>query len=136
MRPIDGDRLMMHLTDWWFSSFGQEENNESKAIKTVIDKIKQTLGEFALEKQEADRWIPVTERLPEEYGEYRITWKTSSDPGKRFIGDAEYEQGFEWDDAHDRFFGEWLLEDYVKAYPDVEVTAWKPIGEPYTEEEA
>jgi hypothetical protein len=89
----------------------------------------------ALEKQEADRWIPVTERLPEEYGEYRITWKTSSDPGKRFIGDAEYEPGFEWDDAHDRFFGEWLLEDYVKAYPDVEVTAWKPIGEPYTEED-
>ena len=89
----------------------------------------------ALEKQEKDRWIPVTERLPEEYGEYRITWKTSSDPGKRFIGNAEYEPGFEWDDAHDRFFGEWLLEDYVKAYPDVEVTAWKPIGEPYTEEE-
>jgi hypothetical protein len=90
----------------------------------------------ALKKQEQDRWIPVTERLPEEYGEYRITWKTSSDPGKRFIGDAEYEPGLEWDDAHDRFFGEWLLEDYVKAYPDVEVTAWKPIGEPYTEEEA
>ena len=89
----------------------------------------------ALEKQDQDRWIPVTERLPEEYGEYRITWKTSSDPGKRFIGDAEYEPGFEWDDAHDRFFGEWLLEDYVKAYPDVEVTAWKPIGEPYTEED-
>jgi hypothetical protein len=90
----------------------------------------------ALKKQEQDRWIPVTERLPEEYGEYRITWKTSSDPGKRFIGDAEYEPGLEWDDAHDRFFGEWLLEDYVKAYPDVEVTAWKPIGEPYTEDEA
>ena len=95
-----------------------------------------TLAISALEKQERDRWIPVTERLPEEYGEYRITWKTSSDPGSRFIGDAEYEPGFEWDDAHDRFFGEWLLEDYVKAYPDVEVTAWKPIGEPYTEEEA
>jgi len=95
-----------------------------------------TLAISALEKQEQDRWIPVTERLPEKYGEYRITWKTSSDPGKRFIGDAEYEPGFEWDDAHDRFFGEWLLEDYVKAYPDVEVTAWKPIGEPYTEEEA
>ena len=100
-------------------------------IKDALD-----MAISALEKQEQDRWIPVTERLPEEYGEYRITWKTSSDPGKRFIGDAEYEPGLEWDDAHDRFFGEWLLEDYVKAYPDVEVTAWKPIGEPYTEEEA
>jgi hypothetical protein len=99
------------------------------------EKFLEWLNAEALEKQEQDRWIPVTERLPEEYGEYRITWKTSSDPGKRFIGDAEYEPGLEWDDAHDRFFGEWLLEDYVKAYPDVEVTAWKPIGEPYTEEE-
>ena len=89
----------------------------------------------ALEKQEEDRWVSVTERLPEEYGEYRITWKTSSNPGKRFIGDAEYEPGFEWDDAHDRFKGEWLLEDYIKIYPNVEVIAWKPIGEPYTEEE-
>ena len=94
-----------------------------------------TIAISALEKQEEDRWIPVTDRLPEEYGEYRITWKTSSNPGKRFIGDAEYEPGFEWDDAHDRFKGEWLLEDYIKIYPNVEVIAWKPIGEPYTEEE-
>ena len=109
-----------------------------RELPLLNDKEKEAidLAISALEKQEADRWIPVTERLPEEYGEYRITWKTSSDPGKRFIGDAEYEPGLEWDDAHDRFFGEWLLEDYVKAYPDVEVTAWKPIGEPYKEEEA
>lgn len=62
MRLIDGDRLMMHLTDWWFSSFGQVETEESKAIKTVMDKIEQSLGVFAMEQ---DRWIPVTERLPE-----------------------------------------------------------------------
>ena len=58
MRLIDGDRLMMHLTDWWYSSFGQTETEESKAIKTVMDKIEQTLGEFTLEKQESapDPW--------------------------------------------------------------------------------
>ena len=59
MRPIDGDRLMMHLTDWWYSSFGQSETDESKAIKTVLDKIEQSLGVFAMEQ---DRWIPVTEK--------------------------------------------------------------------------
>ena len=104
-----------------------------EAPKEILDAHRLAIS--ALEKQEKDRWIPVTERLPEEYGEYRITWKTSYNPGKRFIGDAEYEPGFEWDDAHDRFVGEWHLGDYVKAYPDVEVTAWKPIGEPYTEED-
>ena len=85
----------------------------------------------ALDKQERGDWIPCAERLPEEYGEYRITWKTSVLDG-RFIGDAEYEPGLEWDDAHDRFFGEWLLDDYIKAYTDVEVIAWKPIEDPYT----
>ena len=58
MRLIDGDRLMMHLANWWYSSFGQTETEESKAIKTVMDKIEQTLGEFTLEKQESapDPW--------------------------------------------------------------------------------
>ena len=104
-------------------------------LRVMSEFLKKYFMSSAMEKQEQDRWIPVTERLPEEDGEYRITWKTSSNPGKRFIGDAEYEPGYEWDDAHDRFFGEWLLEDYVKAYPDVVVTAWKPIEEPYTEED-
>lgn len=89
----------------------------------------------ALEKQEQDRWIPVTERLPEEYGEYRITWKTSLSD-KPYIADSEFEQGHEWDDEHDRFKGRWLLDEYIKTYPGVEVIAWKPIGEPYTEEES
>ena len=88
----------------------------------------------ALDKQERSEWIPCAERLPEEYGEYRITWKTSVLDGW-FIGDAEYEPGYEWDNDHDRFKGEWLLEDYIKIYPNVEVIAWKPLEEPYTEEE-
>lgn len=55
MRPIDGDRLMMSLADWWYSSFGQVETDESKAIKTVLDKIEQSLGAFTLEKQTIDK---------------------------------------------------------------------------------
>ena len=126
-----------HYEDNYYSLFDCVELKRSKHWDGHTEKdVTRLLSLPALEKQEQYRWIPVTERLPEEYGEYRITWKTSSAPGKRFIGDAEYEPGLEWDDAHDRFFGEWLLEDYVKAYPDVEVTAWKPIGEPYTEEES
>ena len=121
MKPSEALKTLKKLQKWFL-----KYSDYYKAITVAIS---------ALEKQEEDRWIPVTDRLPEEYGEYRITWKTSSNPGKRFIGDAEYEPGFEWDDAHDRFKGEWLLEDYIKIYPNVEVIAWKPIGEPYTEEE-
>lgn len=80
----------------------------------------------------AQQWIPCSERLPEEYGEYRITWTTSASK-KQFVGDSEYEITSEWDDEHYRFKGEWLLDDYIKNYPDVKVIAWKPIEEPYKE---
>ena len=115
----------------WITALGKKTALYTDEAKEAFN-----MAISALEKQEQDRWIPVTDRLPEEYGEYRITWKTSSDPGKRFIGDAEYEPGYEWDNDHDRFKGEWLLEDYIKIYPNVEVIAWKPLEEPYTEEES
>lgn len=89
---------------------------------------------MAIKALEAQRWIPCSERLPEEYGEYRITWVTSAS-GKRLIGDAEFEVTSVWDNEHDRFKGEWLPDDYIKNYPDVKVLAWKQIEEPWRGEE-
>ena len=100
--------------------------NELKVLREKIQKV--------LEKQDVGRWIPVSERPPEEFGEYRITWKTSRS-NKTFIADSEYEPLIEFDNEHGRFNG-WLLDDYIKVYPDVEVIAWKPLEEPYTEEES
>lgn len=82
----------------------------------------------------AQQWIPCSERLPEEYGEYRITWATSASKN-RLIGDAEYEVTGEWDEVNGRFKGEWLLDEYIKNYPNVEVLAWKPLEEPWKGEE-
>lgn len=36
---IDGHKLIMSLNDWWYSSFGYEETEESKAIKKVINEV-------------------------------------------------------------------------------------------------
>lgn len=96
------------------------------AIHEAIDIIQQSRSQ--------SHWIPCSERLPKEYGEYRITWTTSAS-NKRFVGDSEYEVTSEWDDEHYRFKGEWLLDDYIKNYPDVKVIAWKPLEEPYREGE-
>lgn len=87
----------------------------------------------ALEQPE-QQWIPCSERLPEEYGEYRITWTTSASKN-RLIGDAEYEVTGEWDEVNGRFKGEWLLDEYIKSYPNVEVLAWKPLEEPWKGEQ-
>ena len=85
---------------------------------------------MAIKALKEQQWIPCKARLPEEYGEYRITWITSASE-KRLIGDAEFEVTGVWDNEHDRFEGEWLLDDYIKNYPDVEVLAWKPLEEPW-----
>lgn len=104
----------------------------SDLVKSLFDyeNGKKTLGQCVDDTPTAQQWIPCKARLPEEYGEYRITWITSASE-KRLIGDAEFEVTGVWDNEHDRFEGEWLLDDYIKNYPDVEVLAWKPLEEPW-----
>lgn len=122
MRPIDGDRLMMHLTDWWYSSFGQSETDESKAIKTVMDKIEKSLGEFALEKQDQDRWHSVAkEGNPKESGLYIVIDNSKMDGNK----------------PHTRYFNAYGEKAFWSGWRADEVVAWKEItSEPYTEEES
>ena len=100
----------------------------------------------ALEKQERERWIPVTERLPETTDPVNVTW-ANNDPvsyyedirGKRFTATACYHRGKWW----------WysavcqdLLDEYGKSCMDdeideaIEILAWRPLPEPYTEDEA
>ena len=89
--------------------------------------------QMGIEAIEQTRWIPISERLPEEYGEYLITW-TTSQIKRPFIGISEGEVTSEYDYEHNRFKFEWLLEDYIKNYPDVKVIAWMPLPEPYKTE--
>ena len=76
----------------------------------------------ALEKQEQDGWIPVTDRPPEEDCSCRVT-----------EGDFKSVIDCCWNN-HKKQFEVWSYyhDDYV---PITNVTAWKPIEEPYTEEE-
>lgn len=106
------------------------ERNTEGEIRRALN-----MGMAAIKREQ--RWIPVTERLPEEYGEYMITWTTSHSMvnGKYgLLGIAEYELTGEYDAENNRFKGEWLLEEYVENYSNVKVTAWMPLPEPYKAE--
>jgi hypothetical protein len=74
----------------------------------------------ALEKQEADRWIPVTERLPEEDKGLLVT------DGYGEIRHAVYIDWLEKVEFR-------TIEESITLY---DVKAWRPLPEPYTEEEA
>ncbi len=109
-------------------------NPDAKIFPVGKPKIERINSHPGLKAEQELKWIPVSERLPEKYGEYLITWTTSQSK-QPFIGISEGEVTGEYDFEHCRFKFEWLLEDYIKAYPDVEVIAWMPLPEPHKESE-
>ena len=103
-----------------------------------------TIAIAALEQKEKNRWIPVTERPPEECEEVNITWvNTCPEPyykdikDKPFTGSGLYCKGrWYWYSA--------VCKDYLEEYgvsqaddmhDDIKVTAWRPFPEPYKEED-
>lgn len=100
----------------------------------------------ALEKQERERWIPCNEGLPKTTDPVNVTW-VNNDPvsyyedikGKRFTATAHYHRGKWWwyssvcQDLLDEY-GKSCMDDEV--YEGIEILAWRPLPEPYEEEEA
>lgn len=67
----------------------------------------------ALEKQEQDKWIPVSVRLPEEEGCYLVTVRNDH---KRKYSKTAWYSGDGW-------------------FARQDIIAWRPLPEPYTEDE-
>ena len=74
-------------------------------------------------------WIPVTERLPEEYCECLVTYRTVD--MQEFMDILEYEPSYEFDYEKGRFKGEWLFATDDERFTDGEVIAWMPLPEHY-----
>lgn len=87
----------------------------------------------ALEKQQ---WIPCSERLPKEDGEYLVTYEKgyAEDYGFEPIGIAPFEvdcEGFGvWQEEFDRY----TLGSLGSEWVDIPVTAWMPLPESYKED--
>ena len=66
------------------------------------------------------KWIPVTERLPDKDGAYLVRWANKS------VGDAEYECKY-------GSFGYWIdimWDEDADWFPYVDITHWMPLPEP------
>ena len=108
-------------------------NVTCELIQEVID-----MAISALKKQEQDRWSPVTERLPEEDGNYLVTFDrryAEEYALDDIIGIAPFEadcEGFGiWqEDFHPETLGS-LGSDWVA----IQVTAWRPLPEAFEVEE-
>ena len=108
MRLIDADALIEKCGDWYV-----EEGTESGFIGTL-----KNLLATQPTIQPEPHWIPVTERLPKESGEYLVTvkWVTGDNDVDVYEYDARHKT---WNDGESAG-GERAI-------------AWMPLPEPYKE---
>lgn len=89
----------------------------------------------ALDEVEQQRWIPVTERLPERGVDVLVTQLPNDWNGKRYKVSPAWRCNVEDVNPH----GEWALTgrlDFRSVIPIDKVLAWRPLPEPYQEDEA
>lgn len=93
------------LQNYFLSNHGVFTNRELEDIETVIKKLKQT------------RWIPCSERLPEENGNYLVTVEANDGTAQLKYQMVEH------------YGPKWLHEGKRE-----KVIAWMPLPEPYKAE--
>lgn len=103
-------------------------NVTCELIQEVID-----MAISALEKQEADRWIPVTERLPEEK-DAGILKKLGTNKRSDYVLATVEVKGEKMTVMACTYDGKWYW-DMKHAFPDYKIIAWRPRPEPYEAEE-
>lgn len=105
------------------------------------------LGDKVLENvpsaQPEQRWIPCSERLPEDIRPVIVTWK-NTDPksyyqyivGKHFTGTACYKNGkwYWYSSTTEDMLAEYGRYDSEEFDEAIECIAWMPLPEPYREE--
>lgn len=79
---------------------------------------------MAMKALEQTRWIPVSERLPEENGQYLITVKYKPEASYENI----YAEHGEWTD------GQWDMFCFGHCGEVEDIVAWMPLPEPYKAE--
>ena len=83
----------------------------------------------AIEKLSKPRWIPVTERLPEEMDRSRGEWSAEIRPSDDVLVWLSHEkrQSVAW---YSHTYNEWTTVDENTVYCFGEVTHWMPLPEP------
>ena len=116
--------------EWLFDA-----NSHNADTKIAFSTIKSKISEMPSVTPKA-RWIPVSERLPEEDGEYLVCYEEGYRKDYDFdeVGIAPFEvdcEGFGyWQPHYDKSTFGYLDSDWT----EISVIAWQPLPEPYKEE--
>ena len=145
MRLIDADALI-EKTDCLFKDLNSTEDfmgiGYNHGVGDSIATIKNA-PTIEAEPVKRGKWIPVTERLPNDIRPVIVTWKnTAPEPyyrhivGKHFTGTACYKNGkwYWYSSITEDMLAEYGRYDSEEFDEAIECIAWMPLPEPYKEE--
>ena len=113
-RYIDADKLDAVV----FQGKSEEFIDGAMAVLKMIDE----MPTEQIQSIARGKWIPISERLPEEYVPVMVSTDLSVFP------EARYSKKYGWEWAAYAADGDWLWINNI-------VTAWMPLPEPYKESE-
>lgn len=138
MRLIDADALKPKVEAMVIHKFN--ESDYEYGGNQAFDYVADILIDDAPTIEAEQRWIPCSERLPEDIKPVIVTWK-NTDPksyyqyivGKHFIGTAHYKNGkwFWYSSVTEDLLAEYGRCDSEEFDEAIEVVAWMPLPDPY-----
>ena len=133
MNSQEAITLLRNLEDA-LDSYCELNEEEKTAFRMAITALEQSGCNYS---ESPNGWIPCSERLPEEDGDYFVTFEEgyAEDYGFDLIGVAPYEVDCEGFGIWQEKFDLHTLGSLGSEWVDINVIAWMPLLSPYKPEE-